>query len=170
MRVRVRHATEADAEGIAHVHSIGIAERLATLDTEPRQADDVVARLRAASPLHPTVVAVTSGDDGDAVVLGAAWLSPYSTRPAYDTVAEFSVYLDPAVRGRGVGTVLLGALLQAGAATGVHKVVGRVLVENAPSLALLARVGFAEVGVHRRHGRLDGRWRDVVVVERLLDE
>ncbi len=169
MKVSVRHATEADADGIARVYSTGVAERVATFETEPRDAADVLARLRSSGPLHPTVVAVVVGEGSENVV-GAAWLSPYSLRDAYAGVAEFSVYLDPAVRGRGVGTVLLGALLQAGAAAGVHKVVGRVLVENAPSLALLARLGFTEVGVHRRHGRLDGAWRDVVVVERLLDD
>ena len=55
-------------------------------------------------------------------------------------------------------------------ARGVHKVTSRVFPENTPSLRLHARVGFRVVGVYRRHGRLDGAWRDCVIVEKLLDE
>lgn len=166
MRISIRPATDGDAAGIARVWSVGIEERSATFETEPRTATDVLERMRSAAPRHPTVVAVDEADQ----VRGAAWLAPYSKRAAYDSVAEFSVYLDPDVRGRGIGTVLMGALLQAAAKAGVHKLTSRVFVENAASRALLARLGFREVGVHRRHARLDGHWRDVVVVERLLDE
>lgn len=60
------------------------------------------------------------------------------------------------------------ALAQATVKQGMWKLVSRVFVENAPSRALLARIGFREVGIYRRHGRLDGAWRDVVIVERLL--
>ncbi len=166
MRISVRPATERDADGIARVWTVGIEERGATFETEPRAATDVLDRMRTAASTHPTVVAVDETDQ----VRGAAWLTPYSPRAAYSSVAEFSVYLDPDVRGRGIGTVLMGALLQAAATAGVHKVTSRVFVENAASRALLARLGFSEVGIHRRHARLDGEWRDVVVVERLLDE
>ena len=84
-------------------------------------------------------------------------------------MAEFSVYVDAAARGVGAGTVLLAGLLQTGRDAGLHKVVGRLLVENRASRSLCAALGFTEVGVHRRHARLDGQWRDVVLVERLLD-
>jgi phosphinothricin acetyltransferase len=163
MGLIVRRATADDAMGIAQVHAAGVATGLATLDAAAPAAADVRARLAAARPAHPTVVAVA-----DDVVLAAAWLVPYSPRAAYDGVAEFSVYVDPASARMGLGTLVVGALLQAAERAGLHKVVGKVLAQNTASRALCARLGFREVGVHLRHGRVDGEWVDVVVVERLL--
>ena len=71
-------------------------------------------------------------------------------------------------RGRGAGRAVLAALIAAGTAAGLHKLTSRVFPENAASRALLKGLGFAEIGVHRRHGQSDGRWRDCVIVERLL--
>jgi L-amino acid N-acyltransferase YncA len=73
-------------------------------------------------------------------------------------------------RGRGAGGAVLTALIEAARATGMHKLTSRVFPENAGSRALLKRLGFEEIGMHRRHGKLDGLWRDCVIVERLLDE
>lgn len=72
-------------------------------------------------------------------------------------------------RGRGVGRVVLSALVEAARLKGLHKLVSRVFPENAASRALLRRLGFDEIGTHRRHGQLDGVWRDCVIVELLLD-
>ncbi|MGN6333778.1 MAG: GNAT family N-acetyltransferase [Motilibacteraceae bacterium] len=163
MGLTVRRATADDAAGIARVHAAGVATGIATLDVAASTAADVRARLAAARPTHPTVVAVV-GDD----VLAAAWLVPYSPRAAYDGVAEFSVYVDPASVRMGLGTLVVGALLQSAERAGLHKVVGKVLAENRASRALCARLGFREVGVHLRHGQVGGAWVDVVVVERLL--
>lgn len=166
MSLSVRRATGDDAAGIARVYNAGIAERVATFETEPRTADDVRARMRDARPEHVTLVAVDSDDE----VLGAAWLTAYSQRPAYAGVAEFSVYVGEAARGHGVGTVLMAGLLQNAQGAGLHKLTSRVFVENRASRSLLGSLGFVEVGVHRRHARLDGQWRDCVVVERLLGD
>lgn len=163
MGLTVRRATPEDSAGIARVHAAGVATGLATLDAAAPSADEVRTRLLGARAEHPTVVAVA-----DDVVLAAAWLVPYSPRAAYDGVAEFSVYVDPATARMGLGTLTVGALLQAAERARLHKVVGKVLAQNAASRALCARLGFREVGVHLRHGQVDGDWVDVVVVERLL--
>jgi L-amino acid N-acyltransferase YncA len=63
---------------------------------------------------------------------------------------------------------VLAALIEAATARGMHKLTSRVFPENAASRALLKGLGFEEIGIHRRHGQLDGRWRDCVIVERLL--
>ena len=73
-------------------------------------------------------------------------------------------------RGQGLGTTLLTALVDAATAAGLGKLIGRLFTSNAASLALARRCGLRDVGVHHRHGRLDGEWRDVLVVERLLGE
>lgn len=163
MGLTVRRATAQDAAGIARVHAAGLATGLATLDVAAPGPDEVRARLAGARPEHPTVVVVA-----DELVLAAAWLVPYSPRAAYAGVAEFSVYVDPASARMGLGTLVVGALLQAGERAGLHKVVGKVLAANTASRALCARLGFREVGVHLRHGQVGGEWVDVVVVERLL--
>jgi RimJ/RimL family protein N-acetyltransferase len=76
----------------------------------------------------------------------------------------------PAARRRGVGTRLVEAVVEAARRQDIYKLVGKVFTTNAASMKLVERCGFRKVGVHRRHGRLDGEWRDVLLVERLLDE
>jgi phosphinothricin acetyltransferase len=101
-------------------------------------------------------------------VIGFAWVAPYSDRPCYAGIGEFSVYVARAHRGSGAGRVLVEALAQACAACGFWKLLSKIFPENAASRALCRATGFREVGIHQRHARLDGRWRDVIVVERLL--
>ena len=83
-------------------------------------------------------------------------------------IAEFSVYVAREARGRGAGRVAMNALIDAARAAWLWKLLSRVFVENEASRALLRSVGFREVGIYERHAQLDGVWRDVVIVERLL--
>ena len=71
-------------------------------------------------------------------------------------------------RGHGAGHAVLAALIEAAAARGMRKLTSRVFPENVASRALLKGLGFEEIGIHRRHGQLAGRWRDCALVERLL--
>ena len=155
-----RAARAPDAPAIAAIYNEGIDDRLATFETEHRSADDVRGWLDA----YPVVVA--EDDDGSVV----AWASapPSSLRPAYEGVREFSIYVARSHRGRGFGRTVLQALVSECERRGWWKLVSRVFPENGASLALCRSLGFREVGVHRRHARLDGQWRDVVVVEKLL--
>ena len=100
-----------------------------------------------------------------------AWGSAgaYRNRPAYAGVAEHSVYVARAARRTGAGREALEALCRAYAERGFWKIVSRIFPENTASLALHERCGFRVVGVYRRHGKLEGEWRDCVIVERLLD-
>lgn len=109
--------------------------------------------------------------DPEGVVLGWVAVSPVSDRCVYAGVVEHSVYVDPAARGRGVGRLLLEALLASTDAGGVWTVQSGVFPENTASLALHAAVGFRVVGTRERLGRmtygpLAGQWRDVVLLER----
>jgi L-amino acid N-acyltransferase YncA len=104
-------------------------------------------------------------------VIGFAATFPYRPgRDCYAGIAEFSVYVAPNARRRGAGRRAMAALLDAAEGAGMWKLLSRVFVENAASRELLRDVGFREVGAYRRHARLDGAWRDVVIVERLLGE
>jgi phosphinothricin acetyltransferase len=161
--VLVRVATAADAGAIATIYNEGIAERIATFETEPRTPAQVAALLTDKADRYPTVVVQRNG-----VIVAWAGAGPYRSRPAYAGVAEHSVYVARASRGTGAGRLALEALCQAYAARGFWKLVSRIFPENRASLALHERCGFRMVGVYRRHGKLDGAWRDCVIVERLL--
>lgn len=158
--MRVREATSADADAIASIYNEGIADGVATFETRLRTADDVRQWFGGRFP----VVAV---EDAGSVVAFAS-TSEYRPRACYDGIAEFSVYASRAHRGRGAGRLAMEGLLEAAAEAGFWKLVSRVFVENEPSRALLRKLGFREVGIYERHARLNGRWRDVVIVERFL--
>lgn len=162
MSVAVRTASSDDAEAVARIYNQGIRARVATFETRERTADEVAAWL--GDPDWPVLVAVRDGE-----VAGWVAASKYRDRPCYRGIAEFSVYVDEAARGQRIGDLLMGAFLPACARAGFWKVLSRIFPENAPSLALCRRHGFRVVGVYERHGRLDGAWRDVVIVERLLE-
>jgi L-amino acid N-acyltransferase YncA len=155
-----RAATIADAQAIAEIYNAGIADRIATFETRLRTPDDIHAWFDGR---HPTVVV-----EQDGRIIAFASTSTYRSRPCYAGIAEFSVYVDPQSRGHGAGRTAMDALLQAAEAAGFWKLVSRVFVENSASRSLLQSIGFREVGIYEKHGQLDGLWRDVVIVERLI--
>jgi L-amino acid N-acyltransferase YncA len=160
----VRPATLADAAAIAAIHNQGIEEREATFETEPRTPEDV-ARSLARDGAPPCLVAVRAGE-----VVGWARIWSYSDRACYAGVGEASIYIDRAARGAGVGRRLVEALVEEAERLGYWKLVGLLFPANAGSLALFRAAGFEEVGTFRNHARLDGAWRDVLVVERRLGD
>lgn len=155
-----RPAALSDIATITRIYNQGIADRIATFETRPRSEDDVRAWFDG---VHPIVVVA----DSDAV-LGFASTSTYRPRECYAGIAEFSVYVAREARRQGVGRAALEALFSAAEQAGYWKLVSRVFIENEPSRALLRSLGFREVGIYEKHAQLDGRWRDVVIVERLL--
>jgi L-amino acid N-acyltransferase YncA len=160
---RTRAARPADAGAIARIYNEAIEERLATFETRPRSAEEVAGWFSTGFPL---VVVESEG----AVI---AWASAPPYRPgreAYEGVGEFSVYVARPARRQGAGRAAMEALAREAETRGLWKFVSRIFPENEASLALCRSLGFREVGVYRRHARLDGEWRDVVVVELLLGE
>jgi phosphinothricin acetyltransferase len=160
-----RLATLDDAPAIARIYNQGIEERIATFETEPRSVEQVRAILAEKGDHHPAVVVERDGE-----VIAFAWASSYRSRPCYDGVAEHSVYVDRAARGLGAGLVALNALADAYATRGYWKLLSRIFPENVASLKLHERAGFRVVGTYIRHGKLDGQWRDTVIVEKLIGE
>jgi len=161
--VSVRTAGPTDAEAIAVIYNQGIEDRLATLETELRSAEERRRWLGTRSPRHPVVVAEVDGR-----VVGWGSLNSFNPRPAYDHVADFSVYVGREWRGRGVGHRLLETLIARARELDYHKLVLAAFPFNAAGVTLYRRLGFTEVGVYREQGQLDGKWVDVVVMERLL--
>jgi L-amino acid N-acyltransferase YncA len=159
--VEVRAARASDAAAVAEIYNAGIRERTSTFETRERAPAEMADRI--ASERYPFLVA-----DRDGEVAGFAATSSYSEREVYAGVAECSVYVRPDLRGRGIGSALVDALAAEAARRGFHKLLGKVFASNEASMRLVERGGFRVVGTHVRHGRLDGEWRDVILVERSL--
>jgi phosphinothricin acetyltransferase len=159
--IAVRAARAADLPAVVAIYNQGIADRQATFETRPRAPVDLEPWLRG----PPFLVA-----ERDGRVVGFARVSPTSDRRVYAGVGEYTVYVERGLRGEGVGLRLLAALIGEAEQAGFYKLISRIFATNAASRALARSAGFREVGVQQRHGRLDGEWRDCVLVETLLGE
>lgn len=156
----VRAATLEDAAAIARIYNQGIEDRVGTFETRLRTAADIRAWFDGR---HPVVTVEETG-----AVVAFASSGTYRARDCYAGIAECSVYVDRAWRGRGLGRLALQALVAEAERAGFTKLVSRIFVENAASRAMCRAAGFREVGIYEKHGRLDGVWRDCVIVERLI--
>jgi phosphinothricin acetyltransferase len=162
--LRVRAATGADADAICRIYNQGIQDRVATLETEERTPEERVQWLGTRAARHPVLVA-----EADGGVVGWASLNAFNARRAYEHVADLSLYVDRDWRGRGVGRRLLDALVARARELRYHKLVLAAFPWNAAGMRAYARVGFREVGIYREQGRLDGRWVDTIVMEKILE-
>jgi len=159
----LRRATDEDAEAIRRIYNLEVSSSTATLDLVPRSETDQHAWMVAHSGVYPVLV----GED-DGKVVGFSSLSPYRPRPGYATAVEDSVYVAEGYRGRGVGRLLLEGAVDAARSHGFHSVIGRIVTEQAASIALHRACGFDLVGVEREVGRKFGRWLDVALLQRML--
>jgi phosphinothricin acetyltransferase len=158
----IRRAAPADAAAIAAIYNHSIVEREATFETRPRSVGEV------ARWLDTDLVVLVA--ERDRRVIGFARIRPYSDRCVFAGVGEHGVYVAPGQRGRGTGRALLEAVAADAERRGLYKLTSRVFTTNVASLAAHRAAGFEVAGVLRRHGRLDGEWKDCAVVERLLGE
>ncbi|AHV97402.1 arsinothricin resistance N-acetyltransferase ArsN1 family A [Paenibacillus sabinae] len=164
MEVKLRRAAEKDAEQLAEIYNYSIQhERNATFETELRTAEDRRFWIRNQHKRHPIIVAECEGR-----ILGWASSSPYRTRSCYDGIGEFSIYVHKPFRGKGIGKRLLNELIEECRRIGHWKLLSRIFDFNHESRELCKRCGFREVGIYEKHGQLDGRWIDCVIVEKLL--
>ena len=151
--MRDRHATP-----VLAIYQAGMDEGNATFETRtPGWTDFCAARLRG----HSFVATDTAG-----TVLGWVAASAVSDRCVYAGVVEHSVYVRPDARGRGVGHQLLDTLIRSTEIAGIWTIQSGIFPDNAASLALHARAGFRTVGTREHIGCHNGRWRDVLLIER----
>jgi len=161
----IRDAVPGDASALTLIYNQGIEDRLATLETEERTAEERLAWLDARGPRHPVIVAESDGQ-----VIGFGSLNAFNPRAAYDHVADFSLYVERALRNKGIGGRILQALSERARQLGYHKMVLSAFPFNAAGLALYRKSGFRVVGVYQEQGFLDGRWVDTIIMEKLLDD
>ena len=160
----IRPALPQDAEAIAAIYNQGIEERQATFQT--RLHDPGELELKTEQRGGQLLVAEREGQ-----ILGwAAWSGYDDPAEYYTGVAECAVYVGREARRRGIGAELLEGLAAEAPKAGIHKLLAKIFTSNQASVALFRRCGFREVGTHRRHGRLDDEWKDVVLLERLLND
>jgi L-amino acid N-acyltransferase YncA len=162
MTLAARPASPDDAPILAQIYNEGIEDRVGTFETRPRTVAEIAAWFDGT---HPIVVV-----ERDGAVVAFAATSAYRSRECYAGIAEFSVYVARAARGQGAGTVAMRALIEAVKPAGIWKLLSRIFVENHASRRLMASMGFREVGIYEKHAKLDGKWRDVVIVERLIPD
>ena len=161
--MKTRPARLDDAEAIRHIYNHEVTSSTVTFDLVPRSLDQQVQWLQARSGAHAVLVAEDEGE-----VVGFASLSPFRDRPAYNSTVEDSVYVRGDQRGKGVGRLLLAALVEVAAHHGFHTVIARIVGGHAASIELHRNVGFEPIGVEREVGRKFGTWLDVVVMQRML--
>lgn len=160
MQMLLRQAELKDCEEIADIYNQGIDERIATFEIAHRRKEDIEKWFDG---IHPTVVCEVDGQ-----VVAFATTSNYRYRECYNGIAEFSVYVKKESRGSGIGRSVLEKLIKEAEKMGYWKLVSRIFIENSSSRALMDKLGFREVGTYEKHGKLDGVWKDVVIVELLL--
>jgi len=162
--VVVRDAVEADADQIAAIWNHEVLWTDATTDTEPRDGRAQRERLARRTAAAPVIVAVAGKE-----VLAYGALGPYRPKPAFAWTVEDSVYVKRGYHGAGLGTLILGELIERARGARCHSVLARITSRNAASLRLHERHGFARVGVEREAAFKLGRWHDVMVMQLLLE-
>lgn len=153
-----------DMQQITEIYNQGIEDRIATLEADTKSVEQMVALFKARSDKHKMIVAVGASD----AIKGWASLNVFNARECYQGVADLSIYVCRDERGKGVGKLLLLALIETAKQVGFHKMVLSTMAHNYIGHKLYATVGFTKVGTYIKQGMLDGKWIDITIMERLL--
>jgi L-amino acid N-acyltransferase YncA len=159
----IRPAVANDLPAIRRIYNEGIVDRVATLDLDEKSDADIAAWWNDHGGRYAVLVAERSGE-----IVGWASLNRYSHRCAYDGVADLSIYVARVARGGGVGSALLAQLERTAAEREFHKIVLFTFPFNDGGQRLYRARGFREVGVFAEQGTIDGRFVDVMAMEKLL--
>lgn len=161
--MHIRFARLEDVESILLIYNQGIEDRIATLEVDQKDMDYMTNWFNSHTGRYRVFVAEHEGE-----VIGWASLHPYSHRCAYAGVGEISVYIRRDWRGKGVGQKVLTALEEFAKENGFHKLVLATFPFNQLGQGLYRKMGFHEVGTFKKQGQLDGKWVDVMWMEKLL--
>lgn len=160
----VREATAQDAQSIAEIYSESILARDSTMDTEPASAHSIAALLDSLTDREIVCVVEYLGQ-----VKGWGIVKKYSDRPGYAVACETSVYLYRDQVRRGLGKQVQMHLHNYARSVGYHHIVTKIWADNGSSIAFHEACGFTTVGIQKEIGRVDGIWRDVAIMQCILD-
>jgi phosphinothricin acetyltransferase len=162
--IEIRNATMADAEAIRAIYNDAVVNTTAVFDYAPRepQAQRDWLQMKAEQNL-PVLVATDAG-----AVVGFSSYGQFRPWPAFLYTVENAIYIAPDRRGRGIGQRLLLALIDAATKNGRRSMVAAITAENAASLHLHEKLGFARTGLIRDSGWKFERWLDLVLMQRML--
>jgi L-amino acid N-acyltransferase YncA len=161
----IRPATDADLPAINAIYNHYVLHSTCTYQTVPSTEQERVDWFMAHGPKHPVIVAA---DDVSGAVMGWGSLSKFHPRAAYENSVEDSVYLHHECRGRGVGTQILAELLRLAKELGHHTVLGGIDADQKGSVALHTKFGFEKVSHLKEVGFKQGRWLDVIWMQKML--
>ncbi|WP_232697383.1 arsinothricin resistance N-acetyltransferase ArsN1 family A [Brevibacillus daliensis] len=159
----IRKANEKDLQSILNIYNQGIEDRIATLETDEKDLDYMRKWLLSRSSRQPVLLA-----EDDGVTLGWASINSYNIRRAYDSVGDISVYIERTKRGKGVGQKLLKELETEGKQHAYHKFVLMTLLSNIQGQSLYRKLDYREVGILKEQGILDGKYVDIMIMEKIL--
>ena len=160
----VRQATPDDLPAIAEIFNQGVEDGTATLETDLRDEKERKEWMSRKSDRHKILTII----DENETLCGWASLNPYKSRACFDGIADISIYIHRDLRGMGLGKRLLDALSAEARIQGFHKLVLSARSANEMGKRLYRFIGFREVGVYLKHEYHDGKWHDVVIMEKLL--
>ncbi|HUJ84380.1 MAG TPA: arsinothricin resistance N-acetyltransferase ArsN1 family A [Candidatus Acidoferrales bacterium] len=161
----IRRVTFKDAADVAAIYNEGIDERSATFVTTHFTAEDICHKIAEGGEKHPFLIAELTGSER---IAGWVSISSYSPRSCYDGVGEVSVYITSDCRRQGIGEALVEEAFDAAANAGYWKLMVRIFTFNKASINLFKKQGYVEAGLHKNHGKLDGKWLDVLEMEKQI--
>lgn len=161
--VMIREATLNDLKWILEIYNQGIEDRIATLETETKDIAYMTEWFEKHKDRYQVIVA-----ESDSQIVGWASLNPYNNRCSYAGVADLSVYISRAQRGKGIGGMLLSAIEKKAKESDFHKIVLFTFPFNQLGQGLYRKCGYREVGVFNNQGIMDGKLVDVMAMEKLL--
>ncbi len=164
MNLIIEELTGEDLKRITAIYNEGIEDREATLEQELKTVEQVEAWLLGKSSRYKTLVA--KNDEG--LLLGFATLNVFNPRHCYDGVADFSIYIKRSYRGQGIGRALLRELEKTAKEQGFYKLVLSTPDQNESSKKLYQKAGFTLVGTYKNQGKIDGKWVDITIMEKML--
>jgi L-amino acid N-acyltransferase YncA len=161
--MQIRKATVEDLSQILHIYNQGIEDRIATLEMDKKDKEYILAWFGDRKERYVVLIAL----EGE-IVVGWASINPYSTRCAYDGVGDLSIYIHRDYRGKGIGKNLLNEIENTAKENVFYKLVLFTFPFNLLGQRLYRGAGFREVGIFRNQGMLDGKYVDVMAMEKLM--
>jgi len=162
----IRLGTVHDIEQIAEIYNQGILDRVATLEADTKNMEEMVNWFSTRSERHKVIII---GDE-KGYIKGWASLNVFNDRECYQGVADLSIYIHREARGKGLGKQLLVALIEVAKQADFHKLVLSTFASNLAGQSLYVSVGFTKVGTYMKQGMIDGKWIDMTIMEKLIVE